>query len=337
MSIKVGINGYGRIGRNVLRALYEGAHKGAIEIVAINDLGDAKTNAHLTRFDTAHGRFSGDVHVDGESMIVNGDKIRVVAQRDPSKLPWGELGVEYVFECTGLFTSKAKASAHLAAGAKKVVISAPGGDDVDATIVFGVNDHVLKASDTVISNASCTTNCLAPLAKVLNDHIGIVAGVMTTIHSYTNDQVLTDVYHSDLRRARSATASMIPTKTGAAAAVGLVLPALKGKLDGFAIRVPTINVSIVDLSFQAARKTSVEEINGLLKAAAAGPLKGVLAYNDQPLVSVDFNHDPASSTYDATLTKVIEGTMVKACAWYDNEWGFSNRMLDTALAWSKAK
>jgi glyceraldehyde 3-phosphate dehydrogenase len=337
MTIKVGINGYGRIGRNVLRALYEGAHKGAIEIVAINDLGDAKTNAHLTRFDTAHGRFSGDVKVDGDSMIVNGDKIRVVAQRDPAKLPWGELGVEYVFECTGLFTSKAKASAHLAAGAKKVVISAPGGDDVDATIVFGVNDHVLKASDTVISNASCTTNCLAPLAKVLNDHIGIVAGVMTTIHSYTNDQVLTDVYHSDLRRARSATASMIPTKTGAAAAVGLVLPALKGKLDGFAIRVPTINVSIVDLSFQAARKTSVEEINGLLKAAAEGPLKGVLAYNDQPLVSVDFNHDPASSTYDATLTKVIEGTIVKACAWYDNEWGFSNRMLDTTLAWSKAR
>jgi glyceraldehyde 3-phosphate dehydrogenase len=337
MSIKVGINGYGRIGRNVLRALYEGTHRDAIEIVAINDLGDAKTNAHLTRFDTAHGRFSGDVRVDGDSMIVNGDKIRVVAQRDPSKLPWGDLGVEYVFECTGLFTSKAKASAHLAAGAKKVVISAPGGDDVDATIVFGVNDHVLKASDTVISNASCTTNCLAPLAKVLNDNIGILAGVMTTIHSYTNDQVLTDVYHSDLRRARSATASMIPTKTGAAAAVGLVLPALKGKLDGFAIRVPTINVSIVDLSFQAARKTSVEEINGLLKAAAEGPLKGVLAYNDQPLVSVDFNHDPASSTYDATLTKVIEGTMVKACAWYDNEWGFSNRMLDTALAWSRAK
>jgi len=337
MTIKVGINGYGRIGRNVLRALYEGAHKGAIEIVAINDLGDAKTNAHLTRFDTAHGRFSGEVSVDGDSMIVNGDKIRVVAQRDPAKLPWGDLGVEYVFECTGLFTSKAKAAAHLAAGAKRVVISAPGGDDVDATIVFGVNDHVLKAGDTVISNASCTTNCLAPLAKVLHDHIGIVAGVMTTIHSYTNDQVLTDVYHSDLRRARSATASMIPTKTGAAAAVGLVLPALKGKLDGFAIRVPTINVSIVDLSFQAARKTSVEEINGLLKAAAEGPLKGVLAYNDQPLVSVDFNHDPASSTYDATLTKVIEGTLVKACAWYDNEWGFSNRMLDTTLAWSKAR
>jgi glyceraldehyde 3-phosphate dehydrogenase len=337
MTIKVGINGYGRIGRNVLRALYEGAHKGAIEIVAINDLGDAKTNAHLTRFDTAHGRFAGDVSVDGDSMIVNGDRIRVVAQRDPAKLPWGELGVEYVFECTGLFTSKAKASAHLAAGAKKVVISAPGGEDVDATIVFGVNDHVLKATDTVISNASCTTNCLAPLAKVLNDHIGILAGVMTTIHSYTNDQVLTDVYHSDLRRARSATMSMIPTKTGAAAAVGLVLPALKGKLDGFAIRVPTLNVSLVDLSFNAARKTSVAEINELLKAAAAGPLKGVLAYNDQPLVSVDFNHDPASSTYDATLTKVIEGTLVKACAWYDNEWGFSNRMLDTTLAWSRAK
>jgi glyceraldehyde 3-phosphate dehydrogenase len=337
MAIKVGINGYGRIGRNVLRALYEGAHKGAIEIVAINDLGDAKTNAHLTRFDTVHGRFAGEVHVDGDAMIVNGDRIRVVAQRDPAKLPWGELGVEYVFECTGLFTSKAKASAHLSAGAKKVVISAPGGDDVDATIVFGVNDHVLKASHSVISNASCTTNCLAPLAKVLHEHIGILSGVMTTIHSYTNDQVLTDVYHSDLRRARSATMSMIPTKTGAAAAVGLVLPALKGKLDGFAIRVPTINVSLVDLSFQAARKTSVEEINGLLKSAAAdGPLKGVLAYSDQPLVSVDFNHDPASSTYDATLTKVIEGTLVKACAWYDNEWGFSNRMLDTTLAWSRA-
>jgi glyceraldehyde 3-phosphate dehydrogenase len=337
MAIKVGINGYGRIGRNVLRALYEGEHKKEIQIVAINDLGDANTNAHLTRFDTAHGRFKGDVHVDGDSMVVNGDRIRVVAQRDPAKLPWGELGVEVVLECTGLFTSKAKASAHLTAGAKKVVISAPGGDDVDATIVFGVNQHVLKATDTVISNASCTTNCLAPLAKVLHDNIGILAGVMTTIHSYTNDQVLTDVYHSDLRRARSATMSMIPTKTGAAAAVGLVLPELKGKLDGFAIRVPTINVSLVDLSFTAARKTSVAEINDLIKKASTGALKGVLAYNDQPLVSVDFNHDPASSTYDATLTKVIEGTLVKACAWYDNEWGFSNRMLDTTLAWSRAE
>jgi glyceraldehyde 3-phosphate dehydrogenase len=290
----------------------------------------------LTRFDTAHGRFAGDVHVDGEFMVVNGDRIRVVAQRDPSKLPWGELGVDVVFECTGLFTSKAKASAHLTAGAKKVVISAPGAEDVDATIVYGVNHTVLKSTDTVISNASCTTNCLAPLAKVLHAEIGILAGVMTTIHSYTNDQVLTDVYHADLRRARSATMSMIPTKTGAAAAVGLVLPDLKGKIDGFAIRVPTINVSIVDLSFNAARKTTVEEINAAVKKAANGELKGILAYNDAPLVSVDFNHDPASSTYDATLTKVIQGTMVKVCAWYDNEWGFSNRMLDTTLAWSKA-
>jgi glyceraldehyde 3-phosphate dehydrogenase len=337
MAIKVGINGYGRIGRNILRALYEAKRTQEIQIVAINDLGDANTNAHLTRYDTAHGRFRADVHVDGDSMVVNGDRIKVVAQRDPSKLPWGELGVDIVMECTGLFTSKAKASTHIAAGAKKVVISAPGGDDVDATIVYGVNHSVLKASDTVISNASCTTNCLAPLAKVLHDKIGIVAGVMTTIHSYTNDQVLTDVYHSDLRRARSATMSMIPTKTGAAAAVGLVLPELKGKLDGFAIRVPTINVSLVDLSFTAARKTSVDEIHKVVRAAADGPLKGILAYNDQPLVSVDFNHDPASSTYDATLTKVIEGTLVKACAWYDNEWGFSNRMLDTTIAWSKVK
>ena len=336
MAIKVGINGYGRIGRNILRALYEGKHGNDLKIVAINDLGDANTNAHLTRFDTAHGRFKGEVHVDGDSMVVNGDRIRVVAQRDPTKLPWGELGVDFVLECTGLFTSKAKASAHLTAGAKKVVISAPGGDDVDATIVYGVNDKVLKSTQTVISNASCTTNCLAPLVKVLHEKIGVVSGVMTTIHSYTNDQVLTDVYHSDLRRARSATMSMIPTKTGAAAAVGLVLPELKGKIDGFAIRVPTINVSLVDLSFVAARKTTIEEINAAIKAAAGGPMKGILAYNDAPLVSVDFNHDPASSTYDATLTKVIEGTLVKVCSWYDNEWGFSNRMLDTTLAWSKA-
>jgi glyceraldehyde 3-phosphate dehydrogenase len=336
MAINVGINGYGRIGRNVLRALYEGNHKDAIRIVAINDLGDANTNAHLTRFDTVHGRFHGDVRVDGDSMVVNGDRIRVVAQRDPAKLPWGELGVDFVLECTGLFTSKAKASAHLAAGAKKVVISAPGGEDVDATIVYGVNHQVLKPGFTVISNASCTTNCLAPLAKVLHEEIGILAGVMNTVHSYTNDQVLTDVYHSDLRRARSATMSMIPTKTGAAAAVGLVLPELKGKFDGFAIRVPTINVSMVDLSFNAARKTSVEEINAAVRKASEGYLKGILAYNDAPLVSVDFNHDPASATYDATLTKVIQGTLVKVCAWYDNEWGFSNRMLDTTLAWSKA-
>jgi glyceraldehyde 3-phosphate dehydrogenase len=336
MAIKVGINGYGRIGRNILRALYEGKHGGAIKIVAINDLGDANTNAHLTRYDSVHGRFRGDVHVDGDSMVVNGDRIRVVAQRDPAKLPWGELGAQFVLECTGLFTSKAKAGAHLAAGAKKVLISAPGGDDVDATIVFGVNHGILKSSHSVISNASCTTNCLAPLAKVMHEKIGILAGVMNTIHSYTNDQVLTDVYHTDLRRARSATMSMIPTKTGAASAVGLVMPELKGKIDGFAIRVPTINVSLVDLSFAAARKTTVDEIHGAVKAAAGGALKGILAYSDQPLVSVDFNHDPASSTYDATLTKVIEGTLVKVCSWYDNEWGFSNRMLDTLLAWSKA-
>jgi glyceraldehyde 3-phosphate dehydrogenase len=337
MAIKVGINGYGRIGRNVLRALYESGRTNEIQIVAINDLGDANTNAHLTRYDTAHGKFPGKVSVDGDSMVVNGDRIRVLAERNPANLPWGQLGVDTVLECTGLFTSKAKAGAHIAGGARRVVISAPGDKDVDATVVYGVNHGVLKASHTVISNASCTTNCLAPVAKVLHGHIGLVAGVMTTIHAYTNDQVLTDVYHSDLRRARSATMSQIPTKTGAAAAVGLVLPELNGKLDGFAVRVPTINVSLVDLSFVAARATTVEEINGLMKAAAAaGDLKGVLAYNEAPLVSVDFNHDAHSSTFDATLTKVVGGTLVKVCAWYDNEWGFSNRMLDTTIAWSKA-
>jgi glyceraldehyde 3-phosphate dehydrogenase len=337
MAIKVGINGYGRIGRNTLRALYEGKRNGEIQIVAINDLGNANTNAHLTRYDTAHGKFDGTVTVDGDSMVVNGDRIRVLSERDPSKLPWGQLGVDVVFECTGIFTSKAKAGAHLAGGAKRVLISAPGGSDVDGTIVYGVNHNVLTSAMTVVSNASCTTNCLAPLAKVLNDAIGIESGLMTTIHAYTNDQVLTDVYHEDLRRARSATMSMIPTKTGAAAAVGLVLPELKGKLDGFAIRVPTINVSLVDLTFRPGRATSVDEVNKLVKAAADGALKGVLAYTDAPLVSVDYNHDPASSTYDATLTKIIDGTLVKVCSWYDNEWGFSNRMLDTALAWSRAK
>jgi glyceraldehyde 3-phosphate dehydrogenase len=337
MAIKVGINGYGRIGRNVLRALYESGRTGEIQIVAINDLGDANTNAHLTRYDTAHGRFPGEISVDGDAMVVNGDRIRVLAERDPAKLPWGALGVDTVLECTGLFTSKAKAGLHIAGGARRVVISAPGEKDVDATVVYGVNHKVLKSSHTVISNASCTTNCLAPVAQVLHRHIGLVAGVMTTIHSYTNDQVLTDVFHKDLRRARSATMSQIPTKTGAAAAVGLVLPELNGKLDGFAVRVPTINVSLVDLSFTAARATTVEEINGLMKAAAAaGELKGVLAYNEAPLVSVDFNHDAHSSTFDATLTKVVGGTLVKVCAWYDNEWGFSNRMLDTTIAWSKA-
>jgi glyceraldehyde 3-phosphate dehydrogenase len=337
MAIKVGINGYGRIGRNVLRALYEAKRTSEIQIVALNDLGDAKTNAHLTRYDTAHGRFDGEVKVDGDAMVVNGDRIKVLAERDPAKLPWGDLGVEYVFESTGLFTSKAKASAHLKGGAKRVVISAPGGEDVDATIVYGVNHNVLKKDFTVISNASCTTNCLVPVVKVLHDKIGVVNGIMTTIHSYTNDQVLTDVYHSDLRRARSATMSQIPTKTGAAAAVGLVLPELKGKLDGYSIRVPTINVSLVDLTFNAKRPTTVEEVNKLMQeAAASGPLKGVLAYNDAPLVSSDFNHDPHSSIFDATLTKIIDGTLVKVFAWYDNEWGFSNRMLDTTLAWSKA-
>ncbi len=336
MAIKVGINGYGRIGRNVLRALYESGRNKEIRVVAINDLGDAETNAHLTRYDTAHGRFPGEVKVDGDSMVVNGDRIRVFAQRDPSKLPWGELGVDFVLECTGLFTSKAKASAHLAGGAKKVVISAPGGDDVDATVVFGVNHQILRASHTVISNASCTTNCLAPVAQVLHQNIGIESGLMTTVHAYTNDQVLTDVYHSDLRRARSATMSMIPTKTGAAAAVGLVLPELKGKFDGFAVRVPTINVSLVDLTFTPKRATTVAEVNQLMKAAAEGPLKGVLAYTEAPLVSIDYNHDAHSSTFDGTMTKVIGGNLVKVCAWYDNEWGFSNRMLDTTLAWSKA-
>ncbi len=337
MAIKVGINGYGRIGRNVLRALYEGKHNGEIRIVALNDLGDAKTNAHLTQYDTVHGRFPGEVKVDGDSLVVNGDRIRVLAERDPAKLPWGELGVQYVLECTGLFTSKAKASAHLAGGAKKVVISAPGGEDVDATVVYGVNHQMLSSRHTVISNASCTTNCLAPVAKVLHDAIGITAGIMTTVHSYTNDQVLTDVYHKDLRRARSATQSQIPTKTGAASALGLVLPELKGRLDGFSVRVPTINVSLVDLTFTAARPTTVEEVNQAMRAAADdGALKGILGYNTAPLVSIDFNHDARSSVFDATLTKVIGGTLVKVCAWYDNEWGFSNRMLDTTIAWSKA-
>jgi glyceraldehyde 3-phosphate dehydrogenase len=336
MAIRVGINGYGRIGRNVLRALYEGKRTGQVQIVALNDLCDSRANAHLTRYDTVHGKFPGEVKVDGDYMVVNDDRIRVFAERDPAKLPWGEVGAEYVLECTGLFTSKAKAGAHLKGGAKKVVISAPGGEDVDATIVYGVNHNVLKRGYTVISNASCTTNCLAPLAKVLHEKVGIEAGIMTTIHAYTNDQVLTDVYHPDLRRARSATMSQIPTKTGAAAAVGLVLPELKGKLDGFAVRVPTINVSLVDLTFSAKRATSVEEVNRALQAAAAGPLKGILAYNDLPLVSVDFNHDAHSSVFDASLTKVIDGTLVKVCAWYDNEWGFSNRMIDTTLAWSQA-
>jgi len=336
MTVRVAINGYGRIGRNVLRAHYESGKKNDIQIVAINDLGDAKSNAHLTRYDTAHGKFPGTVEVDGDHMIVNGDKIRVFAQRNPAEIPWGELNVDVVLECTGFFTTKEKASAHLKGGAKKVIISAPGGKDVDATIVYGVNHGVLKASDTVISNASCTTNCLAPLVKPLHDKIGLVNGLMTTVHAYTNDQVLTDVMHEDLRRARSATMSQIPTKTGAASAVGLVLPELNGKLDGYAIRVPTINVSIVDLSFIAARDTTVDEVNAIMKEASEGALKGILGYNADPLVSVDFNHNPASSTFDSTLTKV-SGRLVKVSSWYDNEWGFSNRMLDTTMALMSAK
>jgi glyceraldehyde 3-phosphate dehydrogenase len=337
MTIKIAINGYGRIGRNILRAHYEAGKKHDLQIVAINDLGNAETNAHLTRYDTAHGKFNGTIAVEGDSMVVNGDKIKVLAQRNPAELPWANLGVDVVLECTGLFTSKEKAGAHLKGGARKVIISAPGGKDVDATVVYGVNHKTLKAADTVISNASCTTNCLAPMVKALHDSIGVVHGLMTTVHSYTNDQVLTDVYHEDLRRARSATMSMIPTKTGAAAAVGLVLPELNGKLDGFAVRVPTINVSLVDLVFTAKRATTVEEVNSVMKAAAAGELKGILEYNTGPLVSIDFNHNPASSVFDATLTKVTGGTLVKALSWYDNEWGFSNRMLDVTVALMNAK
>ncbi|MDP1691540.1 MAG: type I glyceraldehyde-3-phosphate dehydrogenase [Burkholderiaceae bacterium] len=331
MAIRVAINGYGRIGRNVLRAYYEAGKTHDIQIVAINDLGDAKTNAHLTQYDTAHGRFPGTVDVDGEFMVVNGDRIRVLANRNPAELPWRELGVDVVMECTGFFTTKAEASAHLRGGAKKVIISAPGGKDVDATIVYGVNHGVLKASDTVISNASCTTNCLVPLVHPLHRAIGVESGLMTTIHSFTNDQVLTDVYHEDLRRARAAGHSMIPAKTGAAAAVGLVLPELNGRLDGFAMRVPTINVSVVDLTFIASRPTTVDEVNAVMKTASEGALRGVLGYNTAPLVSVDFNHDPRSSIFDATQTRVSpDGRLVKVLSWYDNEWGFSNRMLDTA-------
>jgi glyceraldehyde 3-phosphate dehydrogenase len=336
MTIQVAINGYGRIGRNILRAHYEGGKKHDIEIVALNDLGDARINAHLTRYDTVHGRFGGTVKVDGDALIVNGDRIRVLSTRDPSQLPWAAMGVDVVHECTGLFTTKERAGAHLKAGAKKVIISAPGGKDVDATIVIGVNDATLRKEHTVISNASCTTNCLATLVKPLHEAIGLINGLMTTIHSYTNDQVLTDVYHEDLRRARSATQSMIPTKTGAAAAVGLVMPELAGRLDGYAIRVPTINVSLVDLSFIAARDTTVEEINRTMQAAAVGPLRGILAYSEEPLVSVDFNHDAHSSVFDATLTKV-SGRLVKVSSWYDNEWGFSSRMLDATVALMNAR
>lgn len=335
MTIKVAINGYGRIGRNILRAHYERKLHPEIQIVAINDLGDLDTNAYLTKHDTTHGKFHGDVSVSvtGSEMIINGDKIRVTSERDARKLPWKEMGIDIVFECTGVFTSKEKASAHLDAGAKKVLISAPA-TNVDATIVFGVNDNVLKSTDTIISNASCTTNCLATVVKPLHESLGVVSGLMNTVHAFTNDQVLLDVHHSDMRRARSATQSIIPTKTGAAAAVGLVLPELNGKLDGFAVRVPTINVSVVDLTFEAKRDTTVKEVNEIVRKASEGQLKGLLGYNEESLVSVDFNHNPASAIFDVVGTKVI-GNLVKILAWYDNEWGFSNRMLDVASAWMK--
>ena len=337
MSIRVAINGYGRIGRNILRAHYEGGKKHDLQFVAINDLGNAQTNAHLTRYDTTHGKFPGTIAVEGESMVVNGDRIQVCAKRNPAELPWKDLKVDAVLECTGLFTSKEKAGSHLTAGAKKVVISAPGEKDVDRTVVIGVNDKALKASDTVISNGSCTTNCLATLVKAVDDRIGVVSGLMTTVHAYTNDQVLTDVYHKDLRRARSATHNMIPASSGAAAAIGLVLPHLNGKLDGFAFRVPTINVSIVDLTFVAKRPTTVAEVNDAARQASQTDLKGILEYNSEPLVSSDFNHNVASSVFDATLTRVSNGTLVKVCSWYDNEWGFSNRMLDATVALMNAK
>jgi len=337
MTIKVAINGYGRIGRNILRALYESNLREKISIVAINDLGDANTNAHLTKYDTTHGKFPGEVAVEGEYLVVNHDNIRVLAERDPKQLPWKELGVDVVYECTGLFTSREKAAMHLSAGAKKVIISAPASGNVDATIVYGVNHQTLKSTDQVISNASCTTNCLAPLVKPLHAALGVESGLMTTIHAYTNDQVLTDVYHTDLRRARAAAHSMIPTKTGAAAAVGLVMPELNGRLDGFAMRVPTLNVSVVDLTFVAKRNTTVDEVNAILEKAANGELKGILQYNKEPLVSIDFNHNPASSIFDESQTRVMNGNLVKVLSWYDNEWGFSNRMLDTTMALMQAR
>ncbi|ADU91298.1 type I glyceraldehyde-3-phosphate dehydrogenase [Taylorella equigenitalis] len=337
MTIRVAINGYGRIGRMALRAHYEYAKKHDLEIVAINAMGDADVNRHLTKWDTAHGRFDADVSLDGDYLVINGDRIKLFSTRDVKELPWNDLGIDVVMECTGVFTSKAKASVHLDQGAKKVLISAPGGNDVDATIVYGVNHDTLKKEHTVVSNASCTTNCLAPLVKPLQDAIGIESGLMTTIHAYTNDQVLTDVKHKDMRRARSASMNMIPTKTGAASALGLVIPELQGKLDGYAIRVPTINVSLVDLVFSASKDTSVDEINNVLKEASNGKLKGILGFNDELLVSSDFNHSTFSSIYDSTLTKVSSGSLVKVSSWYDNEWGFSNRMLDTTVAMMQAK
>lgn len=332
MAIKIAINGYGRIGRCVLRAIYENNLQHIFKVMAINDLGNANINAHLTKHDTTHGIFNSSVSLNDDKMIIDGDTIQVLSEKHQNRLPWKMLDIDVVFECTGLFTSKEKCKPHLEAGAKKVIISAPGGNDIDATIVYGVNHDVLTPNMTVVSNASCTTNCLAPIAKVLNEHLGILCGLMTTIHAYTNDQVLIDTYHPDMRRARAATQNMIPTKTGAAAAVGLVLPELKGKLDGFAMRVPTANVSVVDLTFIAKRQTSINEVNNILQNATKGKLNGVLECNDKPLVSMDFNHNSHASIFDSTQTRVTD-SLVKILSWYDNEWGFSNQMLKTARAW----
>jgi glyceraldehyde 3-phosphate dehydrogenase len=328
LTVRVAINGFGRIGRLVLRAAAE-AGRNDVQVIGVNDLGSVEANAHLLRYDSVHGRYPKDVSVNGDSINVGSGPIKVTAERDPAQLPWGELGVDVVLECTGIFTKRADAAKHIAAGARKVLISAPSGD-ADQTVVYGVNHDMLKAGHEVVSNASCTTNCLAPVAKVINDAIGIERGFMTTVHAYTGDQPVLDTLHKDLHRARAAASSMIPTSTGAARAVGLVLPELAGKLDGTAIRVPTPNVSLVDLTFTAARNTSVEEINGTVSAAAAGPLSGVLATNDEPLVSIDFNHSPASSTFDLGQTQVVEGRFIRVLSWYDNEWGFSNRMSDVA-------
>ncbi|WP_144222684.1 type I glyceraldehyde-3-phosphate dehydrogenase [Mesorhizobium amorphae] len=333
MTVRVAINGFGRIGRNILRAIYESGRKDIV-VVAVNDLGPVETNAHLLRYDSVHGRFPHEVKVDGDQIVIGNDKIKVTAVKDPAQLPWKELNVDIALECTGIFTSKDKASAHLTAGAKRVIVSAPA-DGADLTVVYGVNHDKITKDHIVISNASCTTNCLAPVAKVLNDAFGIEKGFMTTIHAYTGDQPTLDTMHKDLYRARAAAMSMIPTSTGAAKAVGLVLPELKGKLDGVSIRVPTPNVSVIDFKFVAKKTVTVEEVNAALVAAADGSLKGILAYTKDPLVSVDLNHDPHSSTFALDQTKVIEGNLVRVMSWYDNEWGFSNRMADTAVAMAK--
>ena len=336
MTINIGINGYGRIGRNILRALYESKHHTDIKIVAINDVGDNSVSAHLTKYDSAHGKFHKEVTADNNFMYVGDDKINITSERDPSKINWGEYNVDVVYECTGKFNSKEATEIHLKNGAKKVIISAPG-KNVDATIVYGVNEKILSKDHNIISNASCTTNCIAPVIQILNNTVGVEHGLITTIHSFTNDQRLTDANHSDIRRARAATLSMIPTKTGAAKNVGLVIPELEGKLDGLAVRIPTVNVSVVDLVVRTKKNTSINEVNEILLDASKNEMKNIIAYNDIPLVSTDFNHNPASSIYDANLTKVMDDKLLKVYVWYDNEWGFSNRMLDVTLALMNAK